>query len=325
MIALAVDVGGTTTCAGAVTGDGRVLVEEHVPTHADGPGEAVETIVALLERVQQRARPLGEPVVGIGVGVPAIVDAEHGHIGEEAPHVPALAGRSLGPELATRFGLPAFIDNDVNALALAEWQFGAARGTRSLVVLAPGTGFGSGIVLDGRLVRGAAGFGGEFGHAPVKYDGPPCWCGGQGCLAVYASGRGIGEAARSRVAGHANSPLLAAAGGHGEAITASLVFRLADQDPVAAAVVDDACRALGAMIAIVVNGLNPEMIVVTGGVAAAFAPRERRVLAAAASHAFARALASTRVVFVPSDKRVTMRGAAALVLYELDRRSARPA
>jgi glucokinase len=94
-------------------------------------------------------------------------------------------------------------------------------------------------------------------------------------------------------------------------------------DSVAAAVVDEACRALGAMIGTIVNGLNPEVVVITGGVAAAYAPLEKRVLAAAAEHAFHRALAQTRVSIVPGDKRRTMRGAAALVLYETAARPGR--
>jgi predicted NBD/HSP70 family sugar kinase len=320
VIALGVDVGGTTTAVGAVSTDGRVVVDEHAPTHHGGPGTALATIIELIERVQRLAEAAGHAIAGIGVGVPAIVDATAGRVGEEAPHVPELAGFLLGPALADRFGLPAFVDNDVNALGLAEWKFGAGRGARSLVVLAPGTGFGSAILLDGRLVHGVNGFAGELGHTPVKFDGRPCWCGGRGCLAVYASGRGIAEAARARVSGAARAPLLDAARGDALGITAPLVFQLAGAgDEIATAVIDEACRALGAMIAIVVNGLNPEVIVITGGVAASFARLERQVLAAAAAHAFARALAVTRVVFVPGDKRVTMRGAAALVFDALGR------
>jgi glucokinase len=210
-----------------------------------------------------------------------------------------------------------YVDNDVNALALGEWRFGAGRGVRSLVVLAPGTGFGGGIIFEGRLVRGVNGFGGELGHTPVNFDGPRCWCGGRGCLAIYASGRGIAEAARARVAGATSAPLLAAANGDPEAITPALVFRLAaGGDATAGAVVDEACRALGAMIGTIVNGLNPEAIVVTGGVAASLVPLEKRILAAAGEYAFGRALAAARVTFVVADKRTTMRGAAALVLYE---------
>lgn len=321
LIAIGVDIGGTTIAAGAVSSAGEVIAEELAPTHQHGPGTARDTIAELIDRVRRRTESLGHAPSGIGLGVPGIVDAVHGIVGQEIPHVPELAGQPIGADLAARFGLPAFVENDVNALALAEWRFGAGRGSTSLVVLAPGTGFGCGIVLDGRLIRGFQGFGGEFGHTPVKFDGRPCWCGGRGCLAVYSSGRGIAEAARDRVASDPGSPLLRAAGGETTAITAPLVFRAAaDGDRVAGEIVDEACRALGAMVAIIVNGLNPEVVVVTGGVAASFLPLDRRVLAAAADHAFARALAATRVVFVPGDKRVTMRGAAALVFYELERR-----
>jgi glucokinase len=309
-VVIAVDVGGTTIAAGLVTPAGEVLDERRVP--ADPAARATLTTVEGM--IEDLRRGAGDRVVrGIGVGVPGPVDA--GRVAAEVPHAPDLADRPLADLLRARFALAAYVDNDVNALALGEWRFGAGRGTRSLVVLAAGTGFGCGIILDGRLIRGVNGFGGEFGHTPVKFDGPLCWCGGRGCLAIYASGRGIAEAARARVAGDATAPLLNAAGGDG--ITAALVFRLAAAgDPAAAAVVDEACRALGAMIATMVNGLNPEAIVVTGGVAESLAALEKRILAAAAEYAFPRALAAAHVTFVPSDKRTSMRGAAALVLYE---------
>src|SRR3989442_13151718 len=174
---LGVDVGGTTTAAGAVTREGAVLVEQRVLTHRDGKGRAPETIIELLRSVREHAERRGYAVEAIGVGVPGPVDAALGRIGEHVPHVPELAGRALGAELAERFGRPAFVDNDVNALALGEWMFGAGRGAHSLVVLAPGTGFGAGIVLESRLVRGAAGFGGEPGPTPPEVHGPPGWFG----------------------------------------------------------------------------------------------------------------------------------------------------
>jgi glucokinase len=323
MRVLAVDVGGTTTAAGVVTSAGDVVYERQRATHANGAGTARETIEGLIEALRADARDAA--CAAIGVGVPAVVDVEAGVIGDEAHNVPELAGLPLARVLAERFGMPAFVDNDVNALTLAEWRFGAGRGARSLVVLAPGTGFGSGIIADGRMVRGAHGFGAELGHVPVKFDGPACWCGGRGCLALYASGRGIAEAARERATGAGGGALLAAAGGDAARIDAPLVFRVAAEgEPEATAVIDEACRALGAMLGIVINGLNPEIIVVTGGVAASFAALETRVLAAAAEYAFKRALASTKVMIVPGDKRLSMRGAAALAFYELEKGRAPP-
>lgn len=317
-ILLGVDVGGTTTAAGAVTREGEVVVDAQAPTYQAGPATAAATIAGLVDLVSRRAAELGLRAMGIGVGVPGVVDPTTSRVTEVAHHVPDLAGLPLREMLVQRFGLPVFVDNDVNALALAEHFFGRGRGARSLVVLAPGTGFGAGVVLDGRLVRGARGFGGELGHAPVKFDGPPCWCGGRGCLAMYASGRGIAEAARAAVARASGAAILRAAGGDPQGITASTVFAAAAAgDAQADAIVEEACRALGAMIGVIVNGLNPEVIVITGGVAAALASLDKRVVAAAAAHAFAPALAATRIVIQPGDKRVTMRGAAALVLYEL--------
>ena len=320
---IGVDVGGTLTAAGAVTRDGVVLFEESAPTHRDGPGTADQLILELIASIKTACEGRGLTVTGIGLGVPGVVDAEAGIVGPEAPHVPELQGRPLAAFVSAHFALPAFVDNDTNAHALAEWRFGAARGARSLVVLAPGTGFGAGILLEGMLVRGASGFGGELGHTPVKFDGRRCWCGGRGCLAVYASGRGITEAARARVTGESPELLLHLAGGDARQITTPLVFRAAaGKDPIAMEVVAEACQALGAAIAVVVNGLNPEVVVITGGVAASLVPLEAEVLRAASEYAFARALASTRIQIVPGDKRVTMRGAAALVPYELERRGA---
>lgn len=313
-VVIAVDVGGTTIAAGLVTPEGEVIADERVPARPAARA-TLTTLETLIESL--RARAGDRSVRGIGVGVPGPVDAGTGRVAVEVPHAPDLADRPLASLLRARFGLPVYVDNDVNALALGEWRFGAGRGTRSLVVLAPGTGLGCGIILDERLVRGVNGFGGEFGHTPVKFDGARCWCGGRGCLAIYASGRGIAEAARARVAGDATAPLLAAAGGDPEAITSAVVFRLAEAgDAAATAVVDEACRALGAMIGTIVNGLNPEAIVVTGGVSASLVALEKRILAAAAEYAFARALAATTITIAPADKRTTMRGAAALVLYE---------
>ena len=315
---IGVDVGGTTIAVGAVTTDGEVLLEEHVPTPRDGGGRALSVIEGLIDRVRAGARRLGHHVRGIGVGVPGPVDTVARRISEHVPHVPELAGVALAEVLERGSELPVFVDNDVNALALGEWTFGVARGVRSLVVLAPGTGFGAGIVLEGRLVRGVGGFGGELGHTPIKFDGPRCWCGGRGCAALYASGRGITDAARARVAGPAGARLLHAAGGNPMSLTAALVFEVAAAgDPVAGAIVEEALQALGAVVGTVVNGLNPEVVVITGGVMASLASLQTRILEAAGEYALPQALAQTRVTIVPGDKRVTMRGAAALVLYEM--------
>src|SRR2546428_1587972 len=197
-ILIGLDVGGTTIAAGAVTPDGEVLLDERVATRDAAAVGTPAAIEALVERMRAAVAARGLTVAGIGVGVPGPVDGESGVVGGPAPDAPDLVDVPLAQRLAARFGIPVFVDNDVNALALGEWRFGAGRGARSLVVLAAGTGFGGGVILDGRLVRGGAGFGGGFGHAPVEVDRPPRWCGGPRRLPPSPSGRGAPPAARAR-------------------------------------------------------------------------------------------------------------------------------
>jgi glucokinase len=254
-----VDVGGTTVAAGLVTADGLVLEHAQAPTHARGAGRALEAIVELLDRLRDGARARGVAVTGVGVGVPGTVDAERGIVGVDVNYAPELAGVPLAERLRPRVDVPVFVDNDVNALVLAEWMWGAGRGARSLVMLALGTGVGGGIVLDGRLYRGP--------------------------------------------------------------IAAAEVFRLAAAGQAEAeTIVEEVCRALGAGLAVIVNGLNPERVLLAGSVAKSLRPLEARIRASLAEYAFAAAIAATRLEILSLDKDATVRGGAALVRYETDRR-----
>jgi glucokinase len=289
--------------AGLVMRDGRVLVGRSQPTHGPRGGDALERLLALVDEVAERARARGDVVTGVGAGLPGVVDTAAGTVGSEAHHVPELTGAPVARLLAERSGAPAFIDNDVNALALAEWLWGAGRGAHSLVLLALGTGVGGGIILDGRLHRGAGGFGGELGHVPVKLDGRPCVCGARGCLKAYVAGGDLAAAASERL---------------GRPVDAGAFFALAARgDAGARQVLDEALEALAAGLAIVVNGLNPERLLLTGTVGRAFAAHEADLRARLARRAYAGALATTRIAFVELDKDTAVRGGAALVLYEL--------
>jgi glucokinase len=231
-------------------------------------------------------------------------------VGRDVHYAPELAGAPLGEHLAGRLHVPVFVDNDVNALALAEWRWGAGRGARSLVMLALGTGVGGGIILDGRLHRGQAGFGGELGHVPIAFEGPPCICGGRGCLKAYVSGTDIALRGAARL---------------GRPVAATDVFRLAaDGDAAADALVAEICAALGAGLAIIVNGLNPERVLLAGSVAKSLRPLEGRLRAALARYAFPEAVRSTHLEILSLDKDATVRGGAALVHYETDRRRTMP-
>jgi glucokinase len=303
---IGVDIGGSVMAAGVVTLEGEVVAQGQDSTHKRGPGTAVVTLLDLVQRMHLAARAFGVTVEGIGIGVPGTVDAEHGVIGRDVHYVPDLAGAPLAATIAAQSGLPVYVDNDVNVLALGEWTFGAGQGARFLVVLAIGTGVGGGIIQDGRLVRGEGGYGGELGHVPINFDGRACICGGQGCLKTYVSGTDIALIGTERLK---------------RDVSAADVFRMADEgNPTCQEVVTEVCRALGAGLAVIVNGLNPERLIVTGGVAESLKPLELRIHRQLQRYAFARALDSTRIDIVPQSKQSTVRGGAALVQYETERR-----
>ncbi len=322
-VLIGVDVGCTTLSGGLVTPDGNVLSAIQAPTSL-GSGTAEHTILGIITDLHAEAQTRGLALEAVGVGVPGLVDTERGMLLHSAgSHVADLHRVPLADRISAKTGVPAFVDNDVNALALGEWMFGLGRDAASCVVLAIGSGLGAGIIIDGRLVRGKSGFAGELGHIPVDFNGPPCPCGGRGCLALYVGGEYLAAEARRRVSCEPSS-LLALAGGQAPAITAETVFLAAAAgDPLARSMVDRACRALGAGLAITVNGLNPEVVVITGGVVKSLIPLQDEIIRRAGEYALADSLAGTPIYFVPGHKSHTVRGGAALVLYERARHAAR--
>ena len=285
-----------------------MLAHTQAATHSPGPGTALATVFELADGLVAAAKAQGILLLGLGVGVPGVVDAERGVVREDIKNVPELAGCPLAERLASRYGVRVLVDNDVNLLALGQWRFGAGKGARSLVLLALGTGVGGGIILDGHLVRGAGGYGGELGCIPINFDTSKVSTFGRGWLDSYVSGREIADTARQRF------PDL------GEDVSAAAVFQAArDGHAGARALVEEVCQALGAGLAIIVNALNPELVLVTGGVAESLIPLEGAILRWVSEYAFKRALVATRVAFVSLDKRATVVGGAALYLYETAR------
>ena len=325
-ILIGVDVGSTTMSGGLVTSDGEILTTTQTLTQRDGPGTALESLRRVIGGLVRHAQEREIPIAGIGIGLSGLVDADAGAMQKGIERFPELTGFSLTERIRKEADCPVFVDNDVNALALGEWTWGLGRGSASLVVLAIGTGVGGGVILDGRLLRGRSGCAGEFGHVSVDPNGRLCVCGARGCLGAYTAGYGIATEARRRARQAAAAPApgpLALGQGDPWDRDAEVVFRrAAEGDMVAAAVIDEACQALGAGLGGLVNGLNPELIVVTGGVLRSLVSWERRIRDHIADYALAPALAGTRIEFVPGHKGQTVRGGAALVLYEQSRRMA---
>jgi len=319
---IGVDIGATTMAAGLVTRTGDVLHAIQCPTHRDGPGTALGTLLGCVRELLAHATTRRLVVDGVGIGVAGVVDPDKGTM-QPHPHngLPELAHVSLVDEVRQVTSVPVFVDNDANALALAEWTFGVGRDAHSLVLMAIGTAIGGGIIAGDRVLRGANGSAGELHAIPIAFDGRLCFCGARGCLGAYVEGWAIAGEARERLAGGAPSSLPAMTGGDAARITPELVFQAAAAgDPLAKSIVDGVCDALGAGIAVVVNTLNPEVVVVTGGVARSLVALEAEVRQRVAAYTFARGvLATTRIHVVAGDKHQTMRGGAALVLYEASR------
>jgi glucokinase len=317
-VLIGADVGATTIAAGLVTERGEVIAFERVATHGRGRGTAVTVLLEIVDRLLRNAYRHGWSAGGIGIGLPGIVDSHRGMMVSDQNYVPEFAHVPLASDLESSTGLPVFVDNDVNALALAEVEFGVGRGVASMVLLAIGTGVGGAIVLGGHLVRGHSGCAGEFGYLSIDFEGPPGRRGGRGCLNDLVAGEALAWSGREAVARGEASGILALAGGDPARITAPVVFEAAAAgDEAAAAIVQRTCVALGAGIAGIVNALDPELVVVTGGVAGSLVSLEGHVLEAARQYALPRALAGTRVRIVPADKRRTVLGGAALALAGL--------
>jgi glucokinase len=256
--AIGIDVGGTKVGALLISEDGEVLAEERADTPRDDVDATLEVVYRLADLLGERDRP-----VAVGVGAAGMVDAEAGML-RFAPNLDwtEVPVRDL---VAKRTGLPCVLDNDANAAAWGEHRFGAGRGHRDLLVVTVGTGIGGGIVSGGRLIRGAHGFAAEIGHVIVEPGGPWCGCGNRGCWEQVASGQALDRAAREAAQSRPDSLIADLAGTH--APVGRHVWEAARQrDRMATSILEEVGRRLGEGIAGLVNVLDPEAVVIGGGV-----------------------------------------------------------
>ena len=258
---LAIDIGGTKLAAGIVAETGELIDSVRTPTHAEqGPDRVLERILDLSHTLLRRS-PVSIQSVGVGCGGP--LDTRRGLI-QNPPNLPGWIDYPLVARLQESLALPVALDNDANAAALAEFRFGAGRGTRQMVYLTISTGVGGGLILNGELYRGKHGNAGELGHIQVKYDGDPCNCGGRGCLEAYASGTNIARRARQLAALHPESVLASTPLAD---ITAQTVLAaLRANDAVAWQLWNDTLDLMAAGVASIVNAFDPERVVIGGGI-----------------------------------------------------------
>jgi glucokinase len=263
---IGVDAGGTKLLVGVVHSD---LTVGHRVRRLWSGGDRAEVLDTMVEAVSEARASAAGDVAAVGFGIPALVDFEHG-VAESSVHLP-LEGFPFRDEMAARLGMPVYVDNDANLAVLAEQRAGAARGASEVVMLTLGTGIGSGIVIGGRVFRGATGAGAEIGHMTIDQHGPPCQgtCPGRGCLEVMASGTAIGREGTEAGRRDPSSALGRAVAQRGVLTGAGVSALALDGDEAACSVVAAVGRSLGAGIASVVNIFEPEVVVVGGGAGAA--------------------------------------------------------
>lgn len=263
---IGVDLGGTKLAVALV--NDRLGVLHKMVSPSSGGDSPTECLANIMARLDEAVDEWG-PVDAIGVGTASMVNFRAGRI-VVSNNLP-LHDVPLRDMLAERYSVPAVIDNDANAAALAEFRYGAGVGTSEMLMLTLGTGIGGGIICGGRPYRGFSGAAAEIGHLVIDRNGPRCpgMCPNRGCLETFASGNAIGQRARA-LAGESPESSLGRAMAAGEVVDGPLVSRLAiggDADAVAllAAVGED----LGIGITSLVNIFNPELVVVGGGAAEA--------------------------------------------------------
>jgi len=270
-VAVGVDIGGTNLRFGLVDAMGNILARKRMVTDAH---QGVEKVMARIKRgigdLIKKAEGSGHNVVGIGLGMPGIISHAEGIV-RFSPNLAGWVDVPLRDAIAEGFGLPVFVENDANAYALGEAWYGAGRGAKSLICITLGTGVGGGIILDGKVWRGADGMAGEVGHITVDPKGPECGCGNRGCLERYSSATAVLEHTVIALAKGKESSLKPLFKKHDGSLTADAVREAAEAgDKLALGVYKDAGKYLGIALADLINLLNIERVVIGGGMAGAW-------------------------------------------------------
>jgi len=308
---LAFDLGGTKTAFGVVAENGEVLGSDKIETLAkQGPEQAIQRVNLAAQSLLQKLNIKPQELIGIGIASPGPLDISKGCV-DGSPNLPGWTGYSIEQGLSSFFNLPARIDNDANAAALGEYKFGAGKNKKNMVYITVSTGIGGGVIVDGRLMRGANGNAAELGHLTLNINGPVCPCGANGCFEMYASGTAIARRTREAIQAGAPSQILSLAGSLEKITTHHILAALQKEDELAKKIWNETTEYLGRGLAVVINTFNPELIVVGGGVTAAGELLFNPVREKALRYAFPRLAAVCSIVPAGLGSNVGVVGAAA--------------
>ena len=317
-LCIAMDVGGTRTRVALVDRAGNVVQREGGGTQAlAGADEALERISSFIEILMTRTGD--RRVIGIGASLAGPVDPVTGTL-YAPPNLPGWDGFSPGAGLTPRFGLPVWAANDATLGAVGEHAYGAGQGLDNLVYLTVSTGIGGGVMADGEPLMGARGYAAELGHMVIDRNGPPCSCGGRGCLESLASGTSMARFAREGLARGEGSLLAEMADGDPSRVTSALVVDAAVRgDPLAANIMRKFVEDLGLGLANLMHIFDPDLIVLGGGVSRSFDDYAEALLAATRLHTMANLRDKVNVTATALGDDAPLLGAARMAFQRAER------
>ena len=301
--AIGVDLGGTNLRIAAVDDTGRLMEKMTTGTQvARGRDHVIDEMTAAIREFSQKFS--SDKLLGIGIGVPGIIDMETGML-RESPNLPGWHDYPVRDEIEKRLGTRVILENDANSAALGEKWLGAARDHDDMCMLTLGTGVGGGIVLDGRVWHGFKGMAAELGHITVEPNGPACGCGSRGCVEQFASATAVLRMAKEAISS-GRAPELARAQSENAEFGSKIVYQMAIQgDRPAKEIYEKVGWALGIVVADLVNIFNLPMYVIGGGVASAWDTFAPTMLKEVAARSFVYA-ATTPDAHVPPDRKKTI-------------------
>jgi glucokinase len=272
---IGVDVGGTKVAAGLVNSSGEITHHTRVPMVSTDAAAGLAAVTSAIDAVQAATSAdfaSKDSISGIGICAPGPLDPRTGVV-INPPNLPGWRNFPLAAEISKACRLPVRVDNDGNAATLAEALWGAGRGYRNVFGATLGTGIGTGIVFDGRIYHGRTGAAAEGGHVTIDYRGPRCKCGKLGCIEILASGTAIARRAAEQIAAGRRSATLEQAGGHLDRITGEMVGRAyVAGDALAKELLQETAMFLTVWLGSIVDLLEPDVMIVGGGVAAMLQP-----------------------------------------------------
>jgi glucokinase len=309
-----IDLGGTNLKAGIVDTGGKILHRLSVKTHSDADPQIISNqILELVAEIIRSAQVKAPDMIGIGLGSPGLVDKK-GETILFSPNLPRWRNIPIKRMVSERFSKPCVLENDANAAAWGEKWAGAGREAGSLVMLTLGTGVGGGIVIDNKLWRGANNVAAEIGHMVIQTDGPQCNCGNRGCVEVYASATGMVRRFKELLKTGIPSLLKVS-----DEITAKMINDAALQgDKASLDVINETGRYLGIALVNIMHVLNPEMIVLAGGMIGSGELLMNPIRQVTTQRAFEASYKDTKIVFSQLGNDAGIIGAAGCLLKELE-------